>query len=412
MGKQEPSVMKRRILFVDDEPNVLDGLRRMLRPMCRQWDMTFAQSGQEALEALAKRSFDVVVSDMRMPEIDGAELLTEIRRRHPQMVRIVLSGYSSEGMALRLVGTAHQYVAKPCDPERLKEIINRAFALRELLHDESLKQLLSCVKSLPSLPSLYAEVIEELRNPDASISKVAEIVSKDPGMTAKILQLVNSAFFGLPRHVSSPAQAAALLGVDTIQALVLSVNIFSAFKESDIHGFELESLWTHSTETAALAKRIAMAQTAKRETVGDALTAALLHDIGKLVLAQNLPTLCQEAMTRAHENEVAHLETEREVFGATHGEVGAYLLGLWGLPDPIVEAVAFHHQPAKAMGKSFSPLTAVHVANALEHDRHAEHRENKLNQLDINYLASVGLTDRIPAWRDICENVLNKGNGR
>lgn len=401
--------MKKSILFVDDEPSVLDGLRRMLYPMRHEWDMAFVTSGQGAMNLMAERPFEVIVSDIRMPGMDGAELLTKVRQKHPQLVRIVLSGHSAKETVLRLVGSAHQYLSKPCDAETLKSTISRAVTLRDLLGNESLKQLISQMKSLPSLPSLYAEVIEEVRNPNGSIKKVGEIISKDVGMTAKVLQLVNSAFFGLSRHVSSPVQAAGLLGFETLQSLVLAVNVFSQFDRAKSHTFCIESFWRHSMETGTAAKQIAAAENASEQVAADALMAALLHDAGKLMLAQEAAEPYQEALALADSKGIPHWEAEQEILGATHAEAGAYLLGLWGLPDPIVEAVAYHHCPSHTMCNSLIPLTAVHVANALVHERTAGEDDGGVSRLDLDYLSQIGLVDRLPAWRDRYDKIAEQG---
>ena len=234
--------MKKRIIFVDDEPNLLKGLSRMLRPLREEWEMLFVGSGSDALAALEKDAFDVVVSDMRMPGMDGAQLLAEVAQRYPQIVRIVLSGHMDKEMIYRSVGRAHQYLAKPCDAARLKSTVARACTIRDSLADKFLKELVAGMKSLPSLPSLYIELVEYLQSPEASIQTVGKIIARDVGMTAKILQLVNSAFFGLSRKVGSPSQAVSLLGLDTIRALVLSVQAFSQFDETNLPGFHTESL--------------------------------------------------------------------------------------------------------------------------------------------------------------------------
>jgi len=395
--------VKLRILFVDDEPKVLQGLQRMLRPMQHEWEMAFSESGKEALEILEKEPFDVVVSDMRMPGMDGAQLLNEVKKRYPQTMRLVLSGHSDREMILKSVGATHQYLIKPSDPESLKAVLKRAFALRELLNDEVLKRLISRLKSLPSIPSLYMEVMQELQSPDSSMQKVGKIISQDMGMAAKILQLVNSAFFGLPRQISSPEQAVGLLGLDTIRALVLSIHVFSQFDEAKLPGFHLTALWDHCVAVGSCANRIAKSEKTEKKSIDDALTAGLLHDCGKLVLATNLPDLYQEVLYMVDKQETNLLEAEKETFGTTHAEVGAYLLGLWGLPDPIVEAVAFHHHPTMCIGQTFSSLTAVHLANALDHELRSTAEPATRSQIDLDYLNSLGVVDRLPAWRKACK---------
>lgn len=394
----------KRILFVDDEPNVLAGIRRMLHPMREEWEMAFASGGEEALAVLANEPFDVVVSDMRMPGMDGAQLLSEVKQRYPQVVRIVLSGHSEDDMVLRSVGPAHQYLAKPCDPRQLKEIVGRACALRDLLSEDSLRNLVSQMSTIPSLPETYTEIVEELQSPEASIKKVGKIISEDVGMTAKVLQLVNSAFFGLRRHVSDPAQAASFLGVDTLKALVLSIQVFSHFDALEIEGLCLDTLWNHSAMTGAMAKCTAVAEDGPEQLRDHALLAGLLHDAGKLVIAANLPERYSNVLTSVESEGLEFSEAERRIFTNTHAEVGAYLLGLWGLPDPIVEAVAFHHNPSRCMGDGFTPLTAVHVADALYHEsRHP--RDGKVSVLDTEYLEQLGLADRLPAWRGLIADI-------
>ena len=391
--------MKKRILFVDDEPNVLRGLSRMLRPLRSEWDMNFVGSGSDALAALEKEPFDVVVTDMRMPGMDGAQLLTEVAQKHPQMVRIVLSGHMDKEMIYRSVGQAHQYLAKPCDAEMLKSTVARACTIRDSLADKFLAELVSGMSSLPSLPTLYVELVEYLQSPEASIQAVGKIIARDVGMTAKILQLVNSAFFGLSRQVGSPVQAVSLLGLDTIKALVLSVQAFCQFDEAVLPGFDQENLWRHSMIVGTLSKRIAEMEDKTQSLPDDALMAGLLHDAGKLVLASQVPDMYEEVLELVQQEGMSFAEAEREMFGATHAEVGAYLLGIWGLQDAIVEALAFHHCPAKCPVRSFAPLSAVHVADFLDNEAGLENARVNA-QLDTTYLEELGLSDRIPAWRE------------
>jgi HD-like signal output (HDOD) protein len=401
--------MKRRILFVDDESKVLRGLQRMLRAMRDEWDMAFAQSAEQALDALAVEHFDVLVTDMRMPGMDGAQLLTTVRRRHPEVVRVVLSGHSEQESILRSVGTTHQYLAKPCDPEQLKNVIARACALRDTLTDESLRQLVSQMNTLPSLPQTYVKIMETLRSPDASTKEVGQIIAGDVGMTAKILQIVNSAFFGLRRHVPDPVQAAALLGIDILKALVLSVHIFSQLDEATVEGFSLEALRTHSTVTATLAKRTAAAEDCDARSCDHAFMAGLLHDVGKLIIAANVPERYRDVLRLAREEGLASWVAEERLLATTHAEVGAYLLGIWGLPDPIIEAVAFHHHPDGAPVSTFNALAAVHIADCLQHEEDAASPAPDNERLNAEFLARMGLSARLPAWRELHLALVQEG---
>ena len=375
--------------------------------MKTEWDMHFAESGHEALKIMATAPFDVVVSDMRMPVMDGAQFLYKVMKQYPQSVRIILSGQSEKEIVLKSVGPTHQYLAKPCDSQTLINTIKRACALRGILNEEPLKSLISRMGSLPSLPSLYIEIIEELRSPSSSINRVGDIISRDIGMTAKVLQLVNSAFFGLPQHVSTPAQAVRLLGLDTIRGLVLTVNIFSRFKKIGINGFSLDRLRDHSLVTAVFAREIAGEEVDDPKVIEDSFLVGIMHDVGRIVLAAMLPEKYEKVLELMHRENKDIFEVEKRIFRATHAEVGAYLLGLWGLPQFIVEAVCYHHYPARSSTFQFSPLTAVHVANAVEKIFYSG---NGKLQIDAEYLTKIGLIDRLPGWKNICHKAAERRN--
>ncbi|MBI1748991.1 MAG: HDOD domain-containing protein [Acidobacteria bacterium] len=391
----------KQVLFVDDEAKVLEGLQRMLRSMRREWKMLFANGGQEALDILAKEHVNVIVTDMRMPGMDGQKLLMAVAEHYPEIIRIVLSGQSDQEMVLKCVGTAHQYLSKPCDPEILKDTVNRAFSLRGLLANDSLRRLVSRMTSLPSIPALYLELTEVLQSPNASIEKVGKIVSKDMGMAAKVLQLANSAFFGNARHICDPADAVIYLGLDTIKALAFSVNVFSQFEQSDFSKFSIDEFWRHSVATGAFAQRIAKSLQFPEKMIHDARMAGLLHDVGKLVLAANLPKPYEDMWTMVQDQGIPQWQAEVEVFGSTHAEVGAYLLWLWGLPGPIIEAIAFHHSPGASPEQSPTPLTAVHIGNAIELEMQREGDLELASTVDLEYLTKLGLVSRLPFWREI-----------
>jgi len=395
---------KKRVLFVDDEPSILDGLRRTMRSMRHEWEMSFAGSGQEALELLASQAFDVIVTDMRMPGMDGAELLRRVMESHPKVARIVLSGQADKETIYRALGPMHQYLAKPCDSKTLKATLEGACTISSLLGDEVLKELVSKMVTLPSLPSLYSEMMDEIQAPEPSIKKVAEIVSKDIGMTAKMLQIVNSALFGLSHRVADPAQAVSLLGLDTVRSLVLSVHVFRQFDGIDLEGFSLEALWNHSMQVGSYAKSIARSEGEGGRASGadGAFIAGLLHDVGKLVLVANLPGRYGEALCLCEAEGLAIAEAEKRVFGTTHAEVGGYLMGLWGLPTPVIDAIAFHHRPAETPAKSLRLLAMVHVADAIAHS-HPESLEASVPTLiDQAYLGELALAERLPEWIQAC----------
>ena len=396
--------MKMRVLFVDDQPEILAGLRRMLRVLRNEWDMEFAESGEQALALAAKLPFDVVVSDMRMPGMDGTQLLTKIKAAYPETVRIILSGQADQTSVLRAVVPAHQYLAKPCDAEALKNTVARACSLRDTLQDKSLIRVVSNVTTLPSLPHIFTKLLEELQKEDASMQVVSELIARDVGMTAKLLQMVNSAFFGIPRRVESPAHAAALLGLDVLKPLVLSAGVFSQFDTENFQTYSVDDVMEHSLFVSRLAEEIAKSYSDDKHLAEDALIAGLLHDVGQLLLLAYLPEQFADALTLGREKGVSLFDAEIEYLGASHGDVGAYLLGLWGLADPIVEAVAFHHRPARSKTDAFCPLTAVHVANMLANDSQPSCDVTYSVDVDVDYLERIGVADQLPKWRDAAES--------
>lgn len=398
--------MKRNILFVDDNPDMLTSLKRMLRSMRKEWNMEFTGSGQEALEKLKGIPFDVVISDIRMPEMDGVELLSRIKELYPKIIRIALSGQSSREVVLRSIEPTHQFLAKPCDADVLISVVKRACELQVLLEDQALTELVTGLDAVPSLPSLYLEIIEELKSPDSSLVKIGDIISKDIGMTAKILQLVNSAFFGLPQHVSTPAQAATLLGIEIIKALVLSVKIFDDHMSPMTRGMNVKRLWDHCNRIGFHAKKLAELENLDKNTVDDAFLAGILHDVGILILTTNLPEKYSEVLRLTIHEDYRLYDAETEVFGKTHADVGGYLMGLWGLSNPIIEAIVYHHEPGVSNNDTISPLTMVHVADAFDSIYQSRKEVPEESYLDMNYLENLGLADRIPVWRKAYEQLV------
>ncbi len=381
----------KRILFVDDEPFILQGLKRMLHGQRHEWAMEFASGAAQALELMAQAPFDVVVSDMRMPGLNGAQLLTEVMRRHPRTVRIILSGHADKDLILQCVGSTHQYLSKPCDPEALKAVIQRAASLDYLRQHERLTTLVGQMEHLPTIPALYSAMVELLNNPNASIADLSALIARDIAMTARILKLVNSAFFGLGRPISDTDEAVSHLGFDTVKSLALALDTFGQMSPTAAANPDLDQLWTHSVAVSNCARVIARAEGADRKLQDEAYVSGLLHDVGKLVLRANLAEEERRARKLATEKGLPEWEAEREVFGADHAAVGGYLLGLWGLPVPVVEAVALHHEPALGTAREFSPLAAVHAADAIVHGPDAP--------LDRSFLQRVGLSDRADGWR-------------
>ncbi|MBU1221894.1 HDOD domain-containing protein [Myxococcota bacterium] len=400
--------MSPRIIFVDDEPHVLAGLRRMLRSMRDSWEMSFASSGEQALKLMDLMKFDVIISDMRMPEMSGAELLTRVMEKHPETVRIVLSGYSDIELVLKSILPAHQYISKPCEPEKLRDVVERALNMSKIISNEKVKEIVTKIETLPVLPGVYQELMNEINKPECSLPEIGRIISRDVGMSAKILKLVNSSFFGFARHIGSTEQAVNLIGLNVMKAIILYENIFNVCEASTLKNLKLERVWEHSINVGRIAKRlieITPQTTGDKQLSEEAFIAGMLHDVGKIILGANFHDTYIHIHNRIKTEKLSMEELELEEIGTTHAEVGAYLLGLWGTSEPIVEAIAFHHSPM-ATTSEIRPLAVVYAADYFERE------ETQINvallPFNADYFSKLGLSTMIDKYRKETATILGQ----
>lgn len=389
-----------RILFVDDEPNVLHGLKRMLRSQRNIWEMDFAESGEEALEKMREVQFDIVVSDMCMPSLNGVQLLNKVKELYPRMARFILSGHADKEMLIKSVGPTHQFLAKPCDPEILKGAVQRAVDMRDLLKGSTGQVVIKDTPSLSTLPELYKSLIVQLNSSANNPSDIADIISRDVAMTAKILQLVNSAFFGLKREVNSVSQAVSLLGVKIINSVITTVGVFDMFDEKVVERFNIRDIYRHSVTVGSYASKLIQFKLKDKKAADKAVLAGMTHDFGKLVMInQNNEEWNRTYDTHLNEKRPLH-NLEQETIGIGHGEIGAYLLSLWGFSYEIIEAVAFHHEPSKGNSKDLSTMAAVHLANHFEHIKSGTEFASPVGRA---YVEQIGLTeDEFNEMKSLC----------
>ena len=388
-----------RVLIVDDDPEALARTQRLLRAYRRDWEMQFCSGAEAALDALSAGSYDAVVADLEMSGVDGSELLACVRDLYPDAVRLLVCATDHSANLVRSLGVAHRYLAKPVDVGLMRDSIARAALLGRRLRKPGLKALVGQVDRLPSLPDVYLAVLEELRREDAEVSRVADLLARDVGMTAKILQLVNSSFFGLPVHVADVRHAASLLGLNALKPLVLTAGVFQQLEDSRVPAQLASEVLDHGMEVGAWSRRIAIAEGLSRDSVDHAMLAGVLHDVGKLVLADHFGRNYAKVCLAAEAAKLPLLAAEQDQFDATHADIGGYLLGLWGLPQEIVEAVAFHHDPRALEAQTLSPLTAVHAANALSHAKEVDGQlEFESSKIDRKYLAHLKRSGRLADW--------------
>lgn len=353
----------KRVLFVDDETSLLDGLRVRLHALRSQWEMVFVENGLRAITELEEHPVDVIVTDVRMPAMDGVELLEIVRDRWPDAIRIVLSGCAEEEQSGRLLSVVHQYISKPCEVDQLENVIRRCMQLRDVLNEPRLQALVGRISHLPAMPRTCTNLRDAMADPDVSVREIARIIQEDPAVAAKVLQLVNSAFFRLARRITSIEQAVGYLGLNAIRTLVMSVEVFSAWR-SGVGTCELTP-----ARLQEKAHRVAAATRALAHGTGfadDALMAGLLHNIGYWILLQECPQQMQRAIDVARTHGIPLHAAEQDVIGASHAAIGAYLLGAWGLPYSVIEAVAFQHCPQRVSQTRFDVLAALVMAQTLQ----------------------------------------------
>ncbi len=388
------------VLFVDDEQHLLAGLRRSLRSGTPTWRLRFAGSGEEALDQLAAEHADVVVTDMRMPGMDGAALLAAVQRRHPATIRVVLSGEADRSAVLAASAAAHQFLAKPCPGETLVAVIRRALEVHGRLADPALRRLFGGVSHLPTLPQVYYELEAAIARPDATAAQVGEILAGDVATSAEVLKLTNSAFFGVARRIESVTQAVSLLGVDTIGALVASGAAFRVNTAGP--GVDVEALRRWALLRAAMVRRGARATGQGDDQAATLALAGMLRDVGLLVLAAAHPAEALALRTTLAgrpdllDDPTAVRTLERETFGCTVPEASAYLLGLWGFSDRVVHTVAAHpadvDDPAAGDGELL--LTVAH---------------RRAVRPGVPVRAPAGderLADLVRRWNEACDEVL------
>jgi HD-like signal output (HDOD) protein/CheY-like chemotaxis protein len=402
----------RRVLMVDDEKLVLEGLEDSLFRYRKEWKMSFACGGAEALAHLSAEPFDVIISDVRMPGMDGVALLSDVRDRYPGVLRLVLTGNADGASARTLTEIAHRVLNKPCRPEVIFETVERACDLYSLLDDEWLRSVIGHIGHLPAMPLVYAKLTQLLAGSEVSAAAVARVIESDPSLAAKVLQVVNSGVIGLSRTVTSLESAVNYLGADLLLGLVFSLEAMDASAAPEALGFDFSVVRRHGLLTAKIARSIVQfvgdTETARaRDVAPVAFTAGLVHNIGLMLLGNQLSDRFGALVSRARAQAVSLRGLERSELGTTRAEIGAYLLGLWNFPADIVEAVAFHHEAGRVRQREFGVIAALHVASALASEILPLPCEPVgQSAVDLEYCAQVGVAGGLDEWRSAAAALL------
>jgi putative nucleotidyltransferase with HDIG domain len=380
--------MSKSILFVDDEPSIL-GIYEMLQPFLGpEFSIATATNAQDALQLMTTQPVDVVVSDLTMPQIGGIDFLTRVAAQHPATARIVISGYADEITAAKCVMVGHRYFNKPFSPNTLTTVLHSLCDAQTKAANNRIREYVGRLESIPTLSRTFQELNRALRSNGLPIRDISAIIERDLALTAKVLQMVNSARFSPARRINSIFEAVQMLGFDLVRALVLGIHVFQ-FGDKISSSNLYQTVWNHSLQTAFGAKQLAALEGLDSDACEDAFLLGLLHDIGKVVLAASCSEYHDLWKKHFHDSRTL-IARENDAFGANHSNVGAYLLRLWGLSETVADGVDSHHNLAALKDAGFSPLFAVHAAQQLAADRHVP--------IDADLLDHLGLKSHVSDW--------------
>lgn len=389
--------MKKKICFGGFAEAEVQSLRTTLAEVSGGWEWTFVPDAEAVLSLLAAEPIAALVADVRIDGLGGAELLQQAAALSPRTLRFALGELADRELIVNSIGAPYQFISRPWKGPELVAAIERSLAFDAWLSTDALRAFIPRLGRLPGLPATYFEVLKRVESPHASVESVAEVIARDPALTARLLQMVNSASSGLREKITSPAEGVSVLGLDVVKSLVLCLQVFNE-SETPNPSLSLDRIWRHSFSVARLARHIGAVHSI---STSDAYAAGLLHRIGQIVLATNLCKEYGEVVAAAREQRQTLAEAELGRLGVTSSQVGAYLLGLWGMPLPLVEAAALYLTPSLSTTREFSLLTAVHVADVLASEEGHNPSGFPLPVLDRKYLTELGLPYKPDAWRKL-----------
>jgi HD-like signal output (HDOD) protein len=357
---------------------------------------------------MAKQPVDLIVSDMLMPQMRGDELLKIVTKLYPSTVRMILSGYADEATLKNGMEVAHQYLSKPCSAEVLREAISQVFKIQECVNNPRIVEGVGDPQQLPSLPRIYHELNAAIADENITIADIAGIFARDMVLSAKLLHLINSPYFGMNRVISNLTDAINLIGVKKLNNLVVSVHVKNAFPVND-PAMEryMEYLWKDAGRVSELARLIALAENQQDDRPDQAFLGGLLHNMGLLIFLSRGGDKLKNLMEQVKNTGTPVAELETAVFGFTRSQVAAYVLSLWKIPPRIIEAILLQNSPNDSDYSGVNALTAVHASACLLKPSVMTGCDRLFDMsLDLDYLQRIGKLERVPAWQALAEKVI------
>ncbi|MBN2282065.1 MAG: HDOD domain-containing protein [Candidatus Marinimicrobia bacterium] len=392
----------KRIIFVDSEKEMLNSIKRVFYPMRKQWTISLFDNADDALKMIETDVVDVLFSDFKLVGMSGLELFDRVRTFSPTTLRIALTGAGYVEPNQKSVKLIHQYLQKPCELKTIKEVIEKADQLQKLLENENLSKIISQVDTLPSLPTIYNEINEKIDLPETSAREIGEIVARDMSMSVKMLQLVNSSFFGLRNKISNPIDAVLMLGLNTVKSLVLSIKIFKKLSEG-VDAKMAQNLWNHSLSVGTNNKKIAQIEGLSNKEQYDYFSNGMLLDLGKLFFLAYFPSESKHVVEISKKQKISILQAEKEIFGSTSHHVGAYLMAIWGLPGSLIFSCAFNQDYPKYFDGTFNANISLFFADFFTD-------KTKNLEQELEKIRDKKFTDKIRLWQHECQDVVKGSN--
>ena len=396
-----------RLLFVDTSPKNLAAYQSLFAEDKENWECHFADSIKTAFDKLSLSNFDIVITDIKMPVLNGIPLLETIAQMYPDIIRVVLIPSLSADYPKHMVKYAHRILVRPRTPEQLETLVVRVYRLYKTIMRPQAIRFIDGLETIPSLPKVYGELVAELESECPSVKRAGEFISQDLGMSASILKMVNSAYFGLSKRITSPEFAVSLLGLDIVQGLVLTAHLFTAFSNAETKLLNLETIVEHCLVVGFLAKEIARHESLPPATADSIYIAGILHDVGRLVFASHSPKLYRNVIDIATRENRQIYQVEQELFGATHAEIGAYLLGQWGLPELVVELIAYHHS-SDVPEYLVAELSALKAADMYSKDILPVGEPDSSDSFEKTFANYPHLLAKKDEWYSVCIEAIQK----
>jgi len=390
-----PGTLRLRVLLVDDEPLVSHGVARRLMLRNTEMEVFVKASAEEALKCLAVQPVDVLVTDLHMPGMDGLHLLETVRRLYPTLLRFVLTGAMQSKDFIEANHLAQRVIPKPYDADALFTALETAWTARRSVRMPTIAATLTRLGELPVRRASFGELLQVLGDQGSDLESIATALRKDPGMAAAVLKAANSPFYGYEGSIGTVGEATGVLGLETVAALAASHKVYGMESPAAVSGLSTENLWSDCVAVSAACRRIGSRLRFSSGVVRHAAAAALLHEIGKLVMALAEPKAYAASVVLAHAEHLPDWQAEHQVLGNSHQEVGAGLLQVWGLPEPLVRGVAFHHTPHRFGENARHEALLLHLAHHATH--HGRGGAGAL-LLDTHLLSELELPQDPSAW--------------